>query len=73
MKYLNKIILGIFCIALFNVYAGNSTNNTNTQKQDTVKTTVSTDNKKNNVKTPTASKGITPTKTNWSKIKDLFM
>ena len=70
MKYFNKILLSILCIALFNVYAGNSTN---TQKQDTVKTTVNTDNKKNNVKTPTASKGITPTKTNWSKIKDLFM
>ena len=70
MKCFNKILLSILCIALFNVYAGNSAN---TQKQDTVKTTVNTDNKKNNVKTPTASKGITPTKTNWSKIKDLFM
>lgn len=74
MKCFNKILLSIFCIALFNVYAGNSgNNNTNTQKQDTVKTTVNTEDKKTNVKTPTASRGITPTKTNWSKIKDLFL
>jgi hypothetical protein len=70
MKYFNKILFSILCIALFSVYAGNTTD---TQKQDTVKTTVNTDNKKKNVKTPTASKGVIPTKTNWSKIKDLFM
>lgn len=63
----------VCCVSLFTVYAGNSENNTTTQKQDSVKTTVNTETKKPPVKTPTASKGITPTKTNWSKIKDLFM
>lgn len=63
----------VCCVSLFTVYAGNSENNTTTQKQDSVKTTVNTETKKQPVRTPTASKGITPTKTNWSKIKDLFM
>lgn len=73
MGYFYKIFLIVCCVSLFTVYAGNSENNTTTQKQDSVKTTVNTETKKQPVKTPTASKGITPTKTNWSKIKDLFM
>ncbi len=73
MRYFYKILLMVCCVSLFTVYAGNSENNTTTQKQDSVKTTVNTETKKQPVRTPTASKGITPTKTNWSKIKDLFM
>lgn len=72
MRYYNKIIGCILCIALFNVYAGNTVkSNTGSQKQGTAKTTENTDKKK--AKTPTASKGTITTKTNWSKIKDLFM
>ena len=63
----------MLCMSVFTIFAGNANNNSTTQKQDSVKTTVNTETKKPKVKTPTTSRGIIPTKTNWSKIKDLFM
>ena len=74
MRYFYKIFLVVCCVSVFSAYAGNSkNNNTTTQKQDSVTTTINAETKKQPINTPTTSKGITPTKTNWSKIKDLFI
>jgi len=74
MKQLNKIVTLVAAVMVFSVYAGETSASPASNKNTTsLKTTVNTESKYTAVKTDTASKNIIPMKTNWSKIKDLFM
>ena len=71
MGQFKKMVFIIMCLAFVHAYAGNTTT---TQKQDTAKAKVTVESKSAATKPSTTNtREIHPTRTNWSKIKDLFM
>jgi len=72
MNYINKFLVFVSLVMAVSVYAG-ETDKAAVKNTDTQKTTITVQNKYTAVRSDTASKNIVPVKTNWSKIKDLFM